>query len=320
MTAAHVSPAPSPPVVVFGSINTDLVVRTPQFPRPGETLAGSDFLTVGGGKGANQAVAAARMGADVRFIGAVGADDFGARRLAELAADGVDVAAVRLLPDTATGVALITVDAAGENTIVLAAGANGSVSSRDAAAYDFAAARGGVLVAQLELPLAAVVAAVRAAKAAGMLTLLNPAPYHHEARRLLRSVDILVANEGEAAGLAGWDGAITPAVAAKPLVRIRAQGPEVVVITLGAAGAVVIADGAVTHLPAPPVRVVDTTGAGDCFVGVFAAGLVAGMPVVAAARRAVVAASHSTTVRGATAGMPTRAQLPTVEARTDEAG
>lgn len=301
--------APRPPVIVFGSVNTDLVVRVPHFPRPGETLAGDGFFTAGGGKGANQAVAAARMGADVRLVGAVGADDFGARRFAELAAEGVDMRGVARLEGYTTGVALIAVDAAGENTIVLDAGANAAVTRDALTAMMRDDLTGGVFVAQLELPLATVAAALGAAKAAGLTTLLNVAPYHPEAARLLRSVHILVANEGEAAGLAGWDGAITPDTASNVAQRIRAQGPEVVIITLGAAGAVIRTAGASVHIAAPPVTPVDTTGAGDCFVGVFAAGCMAQLPTEAAARRAVFAASHSTTVAGATAGMPNVAQM-----------
>ncbi len=134
----NVTPPSAPAVIVLGSINMDLVVRAPQLPRPGETLHGSDFLTVGGGKGANQATAAARLGAPVYFIGAVGMDDFGTRRLADMTADGIDVSHIARLPDSPTGVALITVDAAGENTIVLAAGANMAITPESVNAFDFA--------------------------------------------------------------------------------------------------------------------------------------------------------------------------------------
>jgi len=308
--APAVRTASRPFVIVFGSINTDLVVRVPHFPRPGETLAGGGFFTAGGGKGANQAVAAARMGADVRLIGAVGADDFGARRLAELAAEGIAVGGVARLDGTTTGVALITVDAAGENTIVLDAGANAAVTLDALTTTLRGDSAGGVFVAQLELPLDVVAAALEAAKAVGLTTLLNVAPFHPEAARLLRLVDVLVVNEGEAAGLAGAsDAAITPEAAGEIVRHLRARGPGIVLLTLGAAGAVIGTADVIIHIAAPPVTPVDTTGAGDCFVGVFAVGLAAGMTTEAAARRAVVAASRSIAVAGATAGMPTLAQL-----------
>jgi ribokinase len=300
---------PLRPVVVLGSINTDLVVRAPHFPRPGETLHGSDFAVIGGGKGANQATAAARLGAPVQFIGAVGADDFGTRRIEEMAAAGVDVAAIKRVADSPTGVALITVNARGENTIVVAAGANWRVTERDISGTMLAMAAGGLLVAQLELPLETTAAGLARARAAGLTTLLNTAPYHAEARSLLQHVDILVANEVEAGDLAEWASAVTEENAADVSARLRARGPQTVIVTLGAAGAVVATGARTTLIPAPRVPVVDTTGAGDCFTGAFAAALVGGAQVDDAARRAVVAASYSTTIFGATTGMPTTEQL-----------
>jgi ribokinase len=300
---------PLRPVVVLGSINTDLVVRAPHFPRPGETLHGSDFAVIGGGKGANQATAAARLGAPVQFIGAVGADDFGTRRIEEMAAAGVDVAAIARVADSPTGVALITVNAHGENTIIVAAGANWRVTERDISGTMLAMAAGGVLVAQLELPLETVAAGLARARAAGLTTLLNAAPYTAEARRLLRHVDILVANEVEAGDLAEWASAVTEESAADVAARLRARGPHTVIVTLGAAGAIVATAARTTLIPAPHVSVVDTTGAGDCFTGAFAAATVGGAEIDKAARRAVSAASYSTTIFGATTGMPTTEQL-----------
>jgi len=303
-------------VVVLGSINMDLVVRAPHLPRPGETLHGSDFLTVGGGKGANQATAAARLGASVQFIGAVGADDFGARRLAEMTTDGIDVSRIVRLKDSPTGVALITVDSAGENTIVIAAGANMAVTPEAVAAFDFSSAPGGLCVAQLELPLKTVAAGLRAAKSAGLVTMLNVAPYKPEARDLLRDVDILIANEGEASDLAGWQGVVSRERAAEVATKLRAYGPTTVIVTLGAAGAVVVTATRTVHVPAPSVQAIDATGAGDCFTGALAAGLAAGEAIETAAQRAVAAASYSTTVVGATPGMPTIAQLDAFLAST----
>jgi len=296
-------------VVVLGSINMDLVVRAPHLPRPGETLHGSDFLTVGGGKGANQATAAARLGASVQFIGAVGADDFGARRLAEMTTDGIDVSRIVRLKNSPTGVALITVDSAGENTIVIAAGANMAVTPEAVAAFDFSKAQKGLCVAQLELPLETVAAGLRAAKSAGLVTMLNVAPYKPEARDLLRDVDILIANEGEAGDLADWQDVVTRERAADVATKLRAYGPTTVIVTLGATGAVVVTTARVVYVPAPSVQAIDATGAGDCFTGALAAGLAAGEAIETAAQRAVAAASYSTTVIGATPGMPTVMQL-----------
>jgi ribokinase len=297
------------PVVVLGSINTDLVVRAPRFPRPGETMHGSDFVVVGGGKGANQATAAARLGAPVQFIGAVGADDFGARRIAEMREAGVDVSGIARLADVPTGVALITVNAQGENTIIIAAGANWRVMPEAISGRMLAMAAGGALVAQLELPLETVAAGLARAREAGLTTILNAAPYTSEARHLLQHVDILIANEVEAGDLAEWASAVSEENAADVAARLRARGPHTVIVTLGAAGVAVSTSDETRHIPAPRVAVVDTTGAGDCFTGAFAAALVADMDLAEAARRAVAAASYSTTIFGATTGMPTTEQL-----------
>lgn len=301
--------APHRPVVVLGSVNTDLVVRAAVFPRPGETIHGTDFVVVGGGKGANQATAAARLGVPVEFIGAVGADDFGARRLEELAAAGVDTRAVRRLADAPTGVALITVAASGENTIVVAAGANWRVTPSDIPGTQLAMAAGGILVAQLELPLPTVAAGLRQARDKGLTTLLNTAPYTSAARDLLPDVDLLVANEIEASDLAEWDGPVSVANAAAVAARLRERGPHTVVITLGAAGVLVATADETLRVPAPRVAAVDTTGAGDCFVGALAASLAQGMTLAESARRAVAAASYSVTVLGAAPGMPITAEL-----------
>jgi len=304
------SPTPAlRPVVVLGSINTDLVVRAAHFPRPGETMHGSDFAMIGGGKGANQATAAARLGASVQFIGAVGVDDFGARRIEELAEAGVNVSGIVRIADSPTGVALITVNAHGENTIIVAAGANWRVTEDDISGTMLAMAAGGLLVAQLELPLETTAAGLARARMAGLTTLLNTAPYKPEARSLLHHVDILVANEVEAGDLAEWASAVTEENGTDVAARLRARGPQTVIVTLGAAGVIVATAAQTTLIPAPRVPVVDTTGAGDCFTGALAAALVGGAEMDEAARRAVAAASYSTTIFGATTGMPTTEQL-----------
>jgi ribokinase len=297
--------------VVLGSINTDLVVRAPRFPRPGETMHGSDFVVIGGGKGANQATAAGRLGAPVEFIGAVGNDDFGARRLEELAAAGVDTRAVKTCDDAPTGVALITVSESGENTIIIAAGANWRVMPDDIPGTQLALAAGGILVSQLELPMETVAAGLARGREMGLTTLLNTAPYKPEARSFLPYVDILVANEIEAGDLAAWSSAVSEENATDVAMRLLARGPHTVIITLGAAGVIVATPDGTQAVPAPRVDVVDTTGAGDCFTGALAASLVQGLDRASAAQRAVAAASYSTTVFGATPSMPTTDQLDT---------
>jgi ribokinase len=268
-------------VVVVGSINVDLVVTLDRLPAPGETVIGGRFARHGGGKGANQAVAAARAGARVRFVGAVGDDDFGAEAVAELAREGVDVAGIARLEGEATGVALIAVDREGRNQIAVASGANARV--------DAAAARietGDVCLLGFEVPDDAVVAAARAATEAGARIVLNPAPARPLAAELRGLATIATPNADEAQTLGG-----APAIAA------HTGGP--VIVTHGAQGAVVHDGGEEIRLPAPQVDVVDTTGAGDAFNGVLAAGLAAGLGLRAAAERAVEAASASVRVAGA---------------------
>jgi len=211
--------------------------------------------------------------------------------------------------DVPTGVALITVNDRGENTIVIVAGANWRVMPDDIDGTMLAMAAGGALVSQLELPLETVAAGLARARDAGLTTILNSAPYHPDARLVLPHVDILIANEVEAGDLAEWASAVTEENAAEVAARLRARGPHTVIVTLGAAGVVVSTNDRTEQIAAPHVIVVDTTGAGDCFTGAFAAALVGGMDLMAAARRAVAAASYSTTIFGATTGMPTTDEL-----------
>jgi ribokinase len=293
-------------VVVVGSINTDLIVRATALPRPGETIIGKDFAIAGGGKGANAAVAAARMGARVTMHARVGDDDFGRARLADLAADGIDVAAARQLPGIASGVALITVDARGENTIVVASGANMRL---DPDALDsLALGPGDILMTQLEVPFATTEAALRLAREAGATTVLNTAPYNAACAAMLPLVDVLIANEVEAADLIGWP-AITPATAAEAIGTILARGPRAVALTLGAHGAFVGHADERRHLPAPHVTVVDTTAAGDAFCGALAAGLATGDDLFTAAERAVIAGSLAVTTAGAQPSLPRREEV-----------
>ena len=286
-------------VVVVGSVNADLVVSVPRLPRAGETVAGGTYARHGGGKGANQAVAAARAGARVAMVGAVGADDLGDEALRELAAEGIDVSAVARLEDVATGVAAIVVDAAGENQIAVASGANarlGGDAVSDALARLLGSPPGVVLLGN-EVPQAAVVAGARAALAAGWQVVLNPAP----ARPLHDTLAglLLTPNADEARELAGIDDVEAAA---------RALGARILV-TLGADGALLLHDGVAERLPAPRVDVVDTTGAGDAVNGALAAELAAGRSLPDAARFALTAAALSTRAPGARAGMPRRDEV-----------
>src|SRR3954471_10730696 len=260
-------------VVVVGSINVDLVVTLDRLPAPGETVSGGRCARHGGGKGANQAVAAARAGADVRFVGAVGADDFGADAVAELAREGIDVSAIARRGDEATGVALIAVDGAGRNQIAGASGANARVDAAMVARAAGDLRPGDVCLLGFEVPDAAGGAAARGAAAAGARIVLNPAP----ARPLpdeLRGLRIVATpNADEARTLGG-----AAAIAA------HTRGP--VIVTEGAGGAVLEGGAPEPHLPAPAVDVVDTTGAGDAFNGVLAAGLAGGLDLRAGAGRA----------------------------------
>jgi ribokinase len=282
-----------PRVVVVGSINADLVVVAERLPGPGETVSGGRFARHGGGKGANQAVAAARLGASVAMVGAVGADELGDAALRELQEEGIDVSGVQRLDDAATGVALIVVDGAGENQIALAAGANGALAPEHVPALD----GGGVLLLGFEVPDAVVVAAARAA--AGWTVILNPAPPREIPAEILRAHPIVTPNAHEAARLTGEG---DPEAAARAL-RERTGAP--VVITLGGDGVLVLHHD-VERIPAPEVDVVDTTGAGDTFNGALAAELAAGRPLREAAAFAVAAAARSTTGEGARGGMPRR--------------
>lgn len=281
-------------VLVVGSLNLDLVYRVRHLPRPGETLLGAGLRRFSGGKGGNQAHAAARVappGVEVAMVACVGADEAGARLRADLADAGVDVSGLVDVPEP-SGIALIAVDEAGENTIVVVPGANAAWPAD--AAERIRVARGDVVVLQLEVPLDVVSAVVDRAAAAGARVVLNAAPADPGAREFLDRVDVLVVNEREAAELLGLDdpGATEVAVAAA-----RLNGS--LVVTRGSRGVIVAADGQVEELPAFPVRAVDTVGAGDAFVGGLAVALAAGETLREAARQGSAAGALTTTVVGA---------------------
>jgi ribokinase len=292
-------------VVVVGAVNVDLVVAAERLPGPGETVVGPRVEHFGGGKGANAAVAAARAGADVLLIGAVGADDTGRAALDELRAEGVRVDGVAVLDGIPTGVALIVVDAAGENQIAVGAGANAGVE-RDqvrAALVDALPHTDCVLVST-EIPLAAVVVAVETSTAVGVPCVLNPAPVLPGLAGLLvprpgLHGPLLTPNVGELAALTG------PGPTGVRAVGLAARTEAPVIVTLGGEGALVVEPGGmVEHLPPRPTTVCDTTGAGDTFNGVFAAQLAAGAGLLDAARAANVAAALSVAQVGARGGMP----------------
>ena len=292
-------------VVVVGSVNADLVVSVSRLPRAGETVSGGTFARHGGGKGANQAVAAARLGARVAFVGAVGADDLGDEALRELEAEAVDTSAVARLEGVATGVAAIVVDESGENQIAVASGANAALGAGHVtrALERILAAGGGrgVVLLGHEVPAAVVVAGIAAARGAGWTVILNPAP----ARALPDDVAgvILTPNADEARALAGEDGV----EAAARALAARTGAP--VLVTLGAEGALLLDGDRVERLPAPEVDVVDTTGAGDAVNGALAAELAAGRPLRDSVHLALTAAALSTRAPGARSGMPRRDEL-----------
>ncbi|MFJ9693948.1 ribokinase [Kitasatospora sp. NPDC101183] len=295
-----------PSITVVGSVNRDLVLTVEDLPRPGETVLAAGFVEGVGGKGANQAVAAARLGARVRLVARVGADAEAV--LEALAAEGVDVAEVRPAPSGTTGIASVVVDRAGENTIVVNPGANAALSAEDLPAR-LARSAGEVVLVQHEIRPEVVAATVLRAREQGATVVLNPAPARPVAPEVLAAVDVLVPNLGELATLLG---APRPAGVeqARGLLERAALPCRAVVVTLGADGALVKQpDGPAVHLPAPVVDAVDTVGAGDTFCGALADSLARGADLLAAAERAVRAASLAVTGLGAQAAMPSAAQL-----------
>jgi ribokinase len=297
-------------VFVAGSINMDVVATTERHPRLGETVAGREVFYFPGGKGANQAVAAAKLGAATTLIGRVGTDAFGRDLRAFLKAQGVDLALVRETPEAHTGTAVITV-ANAENTIVVVPGANALVTAADVAAPSLA--RGDVAVSQFEIPLPAIYAFFKRARAAGATTILNPAPALPFDRELLDLADILILNESELGLLAktelrGTDDHARFIEAARLL---RAGADKIICVTLGRRGAVTLVNGEPMLIPGRVVKALDATGAGDCFVGAVAARLADGKPVREAIDYANIAASICVQRMGAAPSMPTAAEVST---------
>ncbi|MEZ0113621.1 ribokinase [Catenulispora sp. EB89] len=291
-------------VTVVGSVNRDVVLQVRALPRPGETVHAVGSREGIGGKGANQAVAAARLGSAVRLVAKVGGD--APDILASLARNGVDTALIATAERTRTGLALITVDAAGENTIVLDGGANRELTVADLP--EVLAAPGDVLMAQGEIPPEVTGAAVIRAAAQGATVILNPAPAHAFDDDVLKRVDVLVPNLGELCALLGVPVPATSGEVAK-LLADHPLPVSALVVTLGADGAIVHDQEGTAYIPAPRVTAVDTVGAGDTFCGALADSLVRGLPLRAAAERAVLAAALSVTGVGAQSAMPTAAEV-----------
>lgn len=291
-------------ICVVGSINADLVARVPALPRPGETVLGGTFSRVQGGKGANQAVAAARAGAVTALVARVGDDDLGRAARGALADAGVDVAHVSTTTASPTGVALILVDARGENAIAVSSGANAALSPDDVDSARDAIEGADVVLVQLEIPPETVARAVTIARSAGRKVILNPAPARPLPTDLLEAVDVLTPNETEAEILAGG-----PCEAAVLCQRLRALGCRSVVLTRGASGALVASDDGATAVPAFPVRAIDTVAAGDIFSATLGVALAEGQELSSAARFAAAAAALSVTRAGAQASAPSRTEI-----------
>ncbi len=283
-------------VVVIGSLNQDITVRVPHIPAPGETVLGADAVVGAGGKGANQAVAAARLGAEVAMVGRVGTDAAGEALLRGLSAEEIDVRNVSRDPERASGTALITVDEAAENAIVVSSGANAAMTIDDVTRAGDVIATAQVVLLQLEVPMDVVAAAASIARGT---VVLNPAPAAPIGEQLLRDVDVLVPNEGELATIVGGADDIEHAAR-----RLAGDGRSVIV-TLGASGAFAAAADGTGHLvPAPRVEAVDTVGAGDCFCGALGASLARGESLEASMRFATHAAAIAVTRHGAQSSMP----------------
>jgi len=302
----------APHILVVGSLNMDLVVQMPAIPRPGETLLGGRFATFPGGKGANQAVAAARLGARVTMVGRVGGDAFGEQMLKIMSGEGIDTRFIGVDAGTATGVALITVDAQGQNSIAVASGANLTLTAEEVRSAWEQITRVDWLAMPLETPLDSVETAAQIAKERGVKVILNPAPAQDLDVHLLRNIDVLIPNESETERLTGQT-IHSDEQARSAGVDLLSLGVGSVVLTLGERGALIVegdqSDPAYYSIPAFPVRVVDTTAAGDAFVGALATGLGERLSLSAAVRFASAAAAISVTRAGAQPSLPYRSEV-----------
>ncbi|MGV8854622.1 MAG: ribokinase [Devosia sp.] len=291
-------------ITVFGSTNLDQIGTVPRLPKPGETVAGGVFSMAAGGKGANQALAARRAGAKVRHVSAVGQDSFAAPALALLKADGVDLGAVRHA-DSATGIAMIFVDGGGENVIAVLPGANGTMTATDAETALAGMEGTDILLVQQEIPQAATKRALELARAQGVTSIFNTAPFLADTAELAPLASIVVANETEFALLSGRPESELDAAMAE----WADQHSQILIVTLGGAGVKAMADGKLLAIPALPIKPIDTVGAGDTFCGYLAAGLDAGLDLEDALKRAAAAGSLACLKPGAQPAIPTAAQV-----------
>jgi ribokinase len=306
-------------VFVAGGINMDVVATAARHPRIGETVAGNAVLYFPGGKGANQAVAAAKLGAPTTLTGRLGKDAFGDELKAFLAAQGVDLSFVQQTSEAHTGTALITI-ANADNTIVVIPGANALVSAADVSAVAFA--KGDIAVSQFEIPLASISAFLNRARAAGITTILNPAPAIEAERDLLDLIDILILNESELRLLAKTELRDTDATAVfiEAVRSLQTRKERTICVTLGKRGALALVEGKTLIVPGHTVEALDTTGAGDCFVGAVAAQLAGGKSIREALHYANAAASICVQRMGAAPSMPTAAEVEAVLRRPRESG
>jgi ribokinase len=295
-------------IIVVGSSNMDLVVKAPRIPAVGETILGEDFLMIPGGKGANQAVAAAKLGAEVYFVAKLGNDVFGEQSLVNFEKEGINTEYVTRTGEAPSGVALITVGRSGDNVIVVAPGANGTLSPGDVETAQSAIASSGALVAQLEIPLETVECAARLADRSDVPFILDPAPAQKLSAQLLEMVDVLTPNETEARILTGIE--VTDDDSARLAAgKLLAFGVKMVVLTLGAKGVLLADNTGMEFIPAVKVDAVDTTAAGDAFTGALAVGLARGKALREAAMFANHVAALSVMTMGAQSSMPSAGQV-----------
>lgn len=305
-------------MIVVGSVNIDLVITTERLPGPGETVTGGRFARHHGGKGGNQAVAAARLGAETAFVGAIGGDSFGSEARTALEAEGIDLRGLVTIDGDVTGVALILVDAVGENLIAVAGGANAALTPvhvREALRI-LNPGHGDVILVGHEIPTTSALAALELGRLAGATTILNPAPAGGLESAILALADVLTPNRGELTALVaglrvgpGAPGSFGTSTADAASALLGGAIDRAILVSLGPAGALLVNSDGATVLAAPPVDAVDTVGAGDTLNGALAAGLAAGLDLPQAAHRAVVAATLAVTRPGAREGMPTSAEL-----------